>query len=123
LLTSLPRYLKHIIVVDDASPDETPNIVMEAAKKDQRIIRIRYEKNRGVGRAMVTGFQKALELNAQVVVKIDGDGQMDPGHLPNLPLPIIQERADYTKGNRFRDFQALQKMPVIRQIGNRALAF
>jgi len=123
LLASLPHYLKHIIVVDDASPDETSKIVTEAAKKDLRIILIRHQNNQGVGGAMLTGFQKALELNAQVVVKIDGDGQMDPVHLPNLLLPIIQGRADYTKGNRFRDFQALQKMPVIRRIGNMALGF
>jgi len=123
LLASLPRYLKHIIVVDDASPDETSKIVMEAAQRDLRIILIRHEKNQGVGGAMRTGFRKALELNAQVVVKIDGDGQMDPVHLPNLLLPIIQGRADYTKGNRFRDFQALQKMPIIRRVGNMALSF
>jgi glycosyltransferase involved in cell wall biosynthesis len=123
LLASLPRYLKHIIVVDDASPDDTSKIVMEAAQSDLRISLIRHEKNQGVGGAMRTGFRKALELNAQVVVKIDGDGQMDPAHLPNLLLPIIQGRADYTKGNRFRDFQALQKMPLIRRVGNMALSF
>ena len=123
LIASLPRYLKHIIVVDDASPDETPNIVMQAAKKDRRIILIRHNKNQGVGGAMLAGFRKALELNAQIVVKIDGDGQMDPIHLPNLLMPIIQGRADYTKGNRFRDFQALQRMPVIRRIGNMGLGF
>jgi len=123
LIASLPSFLKHIIVVDDASPDETSKIVMEAAQRDLRIILLRHEKNQGVGGAMRTGFQKALELNAQVVVKIDGDGQMDPVHLPNLLLPIIQGRADYTKGNRFRDFQALQKMPMIRRVGNMALSF
>jgi dolichol-phosphate mannosyltransferase len=123
LVASLPRYLKYIIVVDDASPDETSKIVMEAAQRDLRIILIRHEKNQGVGGAMRTGFRKALELNAQIVVKVDGDGQMDPAHLPNLLLPIIQGRADYTKGNRFRDFQALQKMPMIRRVGNMALSF
>ena len=66
LLASLPHYLKHIIVVDDASPDETSKIVTEAAKKDLRIILIRHQNNQGVGGAMLTGFQKALELNAQV---------------------------------------------------------
>jgi glycosyltransferase involved in cell wall biosynthesis len=123
LIVSLPRFLKYIIVVDDASPDETAGIVQEAAKKDRRVILIRHEKNEGVGGAMLTGFCKALELNAQIVVKIDGDGQMDPALLPNFLMPIIQERADYTKGNRFRDFQALQRMPAIRRIGNMALSF
>src|SRR6185436_6253269 len=71
----------------------------------------------------LTGFRKALELNADIVVKIDGDGQMDTTHLPNLLAPLIQGQADYTKGNRFRDFQALQKMPFIRRVGNMGLAF
>ena len=123
LISSLPGYLKYIIVVDDASPDETSKIVMQAAESDQRIVLIRHASNQGVGGAMLTGFQKALELNARIVVKIDGDGQMDPAQLPNLLSPIIQGRADYTKGNRFRDFQALQKMPVVRRVGNMALGF
>jgi len=123
LIVSLPDYLKYVIVVDDASPDGTAAIVTEAAKKDRRIILIRHASNQGVGGAMVTGFRKALELKAGIVVKIDGDGQMEPAQLPNLLYPIIQGRADYTKGNRFRDFQALQKMPAIRRVGNMALGF
>jgi len=123
LLAELPDYLKHIIIVDDMSPDGTAQIVAVAAQKDKRIILISHEKNQGVGGAMITGFRKALELGADVIVKIDGDGQMDPAYLPNLITPILQERADYTKGNRFRDFRALQQMPAIRRIGNMALGF
>lgn len=123
VIASLPRYIKHIIVVDDASPDATAELVMKSAKKDRRIILIRHERNQGVGGAMLTGFRKALELEAQVVVKIDGDGQMDPDDLPDLLNPLIHNEADYAKGNRFRDFQALQKMPLVRRIGNMALGF
>ena len=123
LIVNLPRFLKYIIIVDDASPDNTASIIIQAAKKDRRIILLKHKNNQGVGGAMLTGFRKALELEAGVVVKIDGDGQMDPAHLTNLLLPIIQGRADYTKGNRFRDFQALQKMPIIRRSGNMALGF
>jgi len=123
ILHDLPAYLKHIIVIDDASPDETARVVTQAAQNDSRIILIKHKKNKGVGGAMVTGFRKALELGCDMVVKMDGDGQMDIGHIPNLLAPLIQEQADYTKGNRFRDFQALQKMPVIRRIGNMGLAF
>ena len=123
VISSLPGYLKYIIFVDDASPDETAEIVERAAKKDRRILLIRHEKNLGVGGAMLSGFQKALELEADIVVKIDGDGQMDTNHIPNLLAPILYGQADYAKGNRFRDFQALQKMPVIRRIGNMALGF
>jgi hypothetical protein len=72
---------------------------------------------------MVTGFKKALELGAQVVVKVDGDGQMDPAYIPELLIPLLQGKADYTKGNRFRDFQSLRHMPLIRRIGNLGLSF
>lgn len=72
---------------------------------------------------MVTGYRKALELDAQIVIKIDGDGQMDMNHLPSLLKPLIDGGADYTKGNRFRDFKSLQKMPLIRRIGNMGLGF
>jgi len=123
VISSLPNYLKHIILVDDASPDNSHKIIQNIAEKDRRITLIRHTKNQGVGGAMVTGFKKALELNADVIVKIDGDGQMDIQLLPDLIIPIIHSQADYTKGNRFRDFQALQKMPIVRRIGNMTLGF
>ena len=123
VLHGLLKYIQHIIVVDDASPDSTSEIVAAVAKKDKRVTLIRHESNLGVGGAMVTGFRKALELGAQIVVKIDGDGQMDTTHLPELIAPLIQGQADYTKGNRFRDFQSLQQMPLIRRIGNMGLGF
>ncbi len=123
MLQGIPRYVKHVIVVDDASPDSSYAIVSAAAEKDNRIALIRHEINQGVGGAMATGFRKALELGAQIVVKIDGDGQMDATHLPELIAPLIRGQADYTKGNRFRDFRALQQMPLVRRIGNMGLGF
>lgn len=123
VLRGIPKYIKHIIVVDDASPDSTSDLVTASAKKDKRITLIRHPSNQGVGGAMVTGFRKALELGAQIVIKVDGDGQMDTSQLPALLTPLIQGQADYTKGNRFRDFVSLQQMPFIRRIGNMGLAF
>ncbi len=123
VLCGLPAYIRHAIVVDDASPDRTCELVTALARQDRRILLLRHEHNRGVGAAMITGFRKALELGAQVVVKIDGDGQMDLGRLPDLLTPLILGRADYAKGNRFRDFVALRKMPLIRRVGNMGLAF
>jgi len=123
VLRGMPKYIKHIIVVDDASPDSTADLVAASAKKDKRITLIRHPSNRGVGGATVTGFRKALELGAQIVVKVDGDGQMDTTHLPVLLTPLINGQADYTKGNRFRDFQSLQQMPLIRRVGNMGLGF
>jgi dolichol-phosphate mannosyltransferase len=123
VLQEVPSYIKHIVVVDDASPDSTRDLVTASAKIDARILLMRHPANLGVGGAMITGYKKALELGAQVVVKIDGDGQMDVDHLPVLLKPLIEGRADYTKGNRFRDFKSLQQMPFVRRVGNMGLAF
>ncbi len=123
VITSLPDFVRHIIVVEDASPDGTAEVVSHLAENDHRITLLRHPKNQGVGGAMRTGFLKAIELHADVVIKLDGDGQMDPVWIPALISPILNGQADYTKGNRFRDFQALQKMPLVRRIGNMALGF
>lgn len=123
VLRNLPDYIKHIIVVDDASPDSTADLVADLAQKDIRLTLIRHSQNQGVGGAMITGFRKALELGAQIVIKLDGDGQMDPAHIPALVTPLILGKADYAKGNRFRDFVSLRNMPFIRRVGNLGLSF
>jgi glycosyltransferase involved in cell wall biosynthesis len=123
VLSELPDYLRHIIVVDDGSPDDTSKLVEALAIKDKRILLLRHEQNQGIGGAMRTGFEKALELGAQVVVKIDGDGQMDPAYIPALVTPLLEGKADYVKGNRFRDFEALRHMPLVRRVGNLGLSF
>lgn len=122
-ISTLPEFIRHIIVINDCSPDQTKSIVERIAKKDSRIVLISHDTNQGVGGAMVSGFRKALELGAQVVIKLDGDGQMDPQYIPELVYPLINGKADYTKGNRFHDFHALAHMPFIRRIGNLGLSF
>lgn len=123
VLRSLPTWLRHIILVEDCGSDKTAEVVEQLANEDPRIILIRHERNQGVGGAMVTGFKKALELNAQIVVKLDGDGQMNPDHLSALLRPLFAGEADYAKGNRFHDFRALAQMPPLRRAGNMALSF
>lgn len=123
VLQGIPAFIRHIIVVDDASPDSSADLVTAAAKKNRRILLVRHAKNQGVGGAMVTGFKKALELGAEIVIKLDGDGQMDPQYIPALITPLITGEADYAKGNRFRDFDALRQMPIVRRIGNLGLSF
>ncbi|MBN8655427.1 MAG: glycosyltransferase family 2 protein [Anaerolineae bacterium] len=123
VLLGIPRFVRHIIVVDDASPDSCADLVSAAAKKDKRIILIRHAKNQGVGGAMVSGFKQALALGTEIVIKVDGDGQMDPHYIPALITPLITGEADYAKGNRFRDFDALRQMPIVRRIGNLGLSF
>lgn len=123
VITSVPKWVKNIIVVDDASPDQTGKIVKDLQSQDNRIIYIRHEKNQGVGGAMITGFKKALEINADIMVKVDGDDQMDLSFLPNLVCPLENGEADYAKGNRFIHYSSLRKMPLIRRLGNLVLSF
>lgn len=123
VISELPDYLSHIIVVDDASPDNISVLVKTLANDDSRIVLVRHEQNQGVGGAMLTGFKKALELGAQIVIKVDGDHQMDATFIPALITPLLEGKADYAKGNRFRDFESLRYMPLIRRIGNLGLSF
>ena len=123
VLGEIPMNVGRIIVVDDGSRDETSAIVEQCAQTDSRIVLIRHEQNRGVGGAMVTGYERALEIGASVVVKIDADGQMPLAMLPALIKPLISGEADYVKGNRFRDFQAIRRMPFVRRLGNVIISF
>lgn len=123
VLRQIPPIIRTVVIVDDASRDETAAIAEGYARLDPRIIVIHHETNRGVGGAMITGFQKTLELGADIVVKIDGDGQMPLWLVPQLLQPLVDGTADYTKGNRFRDFSAIRSMPPVRRIGNVVLSF
>ncbi len=123
VLASIPDYVKDVIVVDDASPDGTAQKVGQRMQVDSRVVLLRHEKNAGVGGAMVTGFKNALERGAEIIVKMDGDGQMSAEYLPYLLAPLARCEADYAKGNRFRDFRALQQMPWLRRAGNMGLSF
>jgi glycosyltransferase involved in cell wall biosynthesis len=123
VLRHMPALVKTIIVVDDASRDDTFEVAQRCAQADARIVVVRHEENRGVGGAMITGFVKALESGADVVVKIDGDGQMPLWLIGQLVKPLVDGVADYTKGNRFRNLSAVRSMPPVRRIGNVALSF
>ena len=111
-----------IYVVDDACPEGTGAWVTDQVR-DSRVRVLRHERNQGVGAATVTGYRAAWAEGAQIVVKLDGDGQMDPALIPRFLEPIIQGRADYAKGNRFFTLRSLNGMPRMRLLGNAALSF
>lgn len=111
----------HIIVIDDACPDATGDLV-ERECGDARVTVVRHDRNRGVGAATMTGYRTALADGADVVVKIDGDGQMDPAMIPIIAAPVLDGSADYAKGNRFRKLDHLGGMPMVRVLGNLALS-
>jgi len=123
VLRSLPALFTSIVVVNDGSTDDTGAVIDHYASLDPRIVVVHHERNGGVGAAMVSGFRKAIDGGADVLVKVDGDGQMPLWLVPQLVEPLVSGEADYTKGNRFRDFATLRQMPVIRRIGNVALSF
>jgi glycosyltransferase involved in cell wall biosynthesis len=111
-----------IYCVDDACPDASGDYIRQHCT-DPRVELLRHEHNRGVGGATKTGYARALADGATVVVKIDGDGQMDPDLIPRFVAPILAGRADYTKGNRFFRLESLRAMPASRKFGNAILSF
>ncbi len=121
VIERIPALVRHVIVVDDASPDDVGSSV--SAIGDPRVVIVTHETNRGVGGAMKTGFERALELGADIVVKIDSDGQMDPALIPTFLEPLLEDRADLAKGNRFADLAVINAMPPLRRLGNLALSF
>lgn len=121
VIRGIPESIRTIIVVDDKSPDDTARIVEELA--DARVTLVRHPENRGVGGAMASGFAEAIRQRLDVVVKMDGDDQMDPAHLPAILSPLLANEADLVKCNRYASLKSLQQMPVIRLIGNAGLTF
>jgi dolichol-phosphate mannosyltransferase len=113
---------ERIYVVDDGCPEGSGKHV-EAECRDRRVRVIYHEQNRGVGGATLTGYRAAIADGADVIVKLDGDGQMDPALIPRLVQPILSGEADYTKGNRFYDLEGLRAMPALRLFGNAGLSF
>ena len=111
-----------IFVIDDACPQKTGDAV-EAACTDVRVRVLRHAVNLGVGGAVITGYRAALGDAADIIVKIDGDGQMAPELLPAVVAPIVAGQADYTKGNRFYDIANVRSMPGVRIFGNAVLSF
>ena len=123
VIKKLPPEVNWIIAVNDQSKDETEKILARLQVENRKVVFINHEMNQGVGGAMITGFKRSIELNSDITIKIDGDDQMDTSYLPALIKPIVDNKADYTKGNRFRDFKALRQMPVLRRFGNLGLSF
>lgn len=123
VVSTIPDFVSLIVVVDDRSPDDTAAIVTALQRVDDRVVLHRHEHNQGVGGAVISGYRIARERGADVVVKMDGDGQMDPEQLGRLVDPILRGQADYTKGNRFLHARQLASMPRARRIGNLGLSF
>jgi glycosyltransferase involved in cell wall biosynthesis len=114
--------VEHIYVVDDCCPDHSGDLVEEKCR-DPRVRVLRNPRNLGVGGAVKTGYRQALLDGADVVVKVDGDGQMPPESIPAFLKPLRQGLADYAKGNRFYNMEDVHAMPGVRLFGNGVLSF
>ncbi len=121
VIAEIGKEVSQIFVVDDACPEGSGALV-SAKCSDKRVVVLNHSENQGVGGAVVTGYRAALDSGADIVVKVDGDGQMDPAMITDLVQPIVEGKADYTKGNRFDSLVGLREMPGIRVLGNGALS-
>lgn len=108
-------------MVDDCCPDGSGKLV-EGHCADPRVRVLFNEENLGVGGAVMAGYRAAIDDGAEVIVKVDGDGQMDPSLISCFIEPILAGEADYTKGNRFFDLEEIQAMPNVRMFGNAVLS-
>ncbi|MEN8134066.1 MAG: glycosyltransferase family 2 protein [Thermodesulfobacteriota bacterium] len=122
VIFKIPTMVWRIYVIDDACPDGSGKFV-ENNIDDDRVRVICHTQNQGVGGAVMSGYQAAITDGAGVIVKVDGDGQMDPSLIPYFVEPILAGEADYTKGNRFYDLEEIRAMPPMRLFGNAVLSF
>lgn len=121
VISSIGSEVWRIYVIDDKCPDGS-GIFVETQCKDQRVVILRHETNQGVGGAVMMGYRAAIADGADIIVKLDGDGQMDPELIPSFVAPILAGEADYTKGNRFFDLENISAMPPMRIFGNAVLS-
>jgi len=122
VLSSIGGEVDRVYVVDDCCPELTGQYVLDS-QSDPRVEVIFHKENRGVGGAVCTGYKRSLDDGIDIVVKLDGDGQMDPALIPKIIKPVVQGEADYAKGSRFFSLRSLQAMPTARKVGNSCLSF
>jgi glycosyltransferase involved in cell wall biosynthesis len=121
VIKTMPEFVDHMIVVDDASRDGTSEAALACG--DPRLIILKATQNQGVGGATLLGYRKAVEIGSDIIVKMDGDGQMLPEYLSSLLDGIVEQGYDYAKGNRFLASESLAFMPKHRLFGNVILTF
>ncbi|MBW1851555.1 MAG: glycosyltransferase [Deltaproteobacteria bacterium] len=122
VIESMPEFVDHIVIVDDASTDETAEIVERSRQKNHKVVLLRHKTNQGCGGSLATGYKWARDNNIDVAVRMDGDGQMPPENLKKILSPVVEGRADYSKGNRLFTGEAYKIIPKVRYFGNAFLS-
>jgi glycosyltransferase involved in cell wall biosynthesis len=122
VIEKTPAWVEGIVCVDDGCPEGSGNFI-QANNRDPRVVVVRLAENQGVGGATMAGYAEAARRGGKVLVKVDGDDQMDLTYAAQLVAPILMGDADYAKGNRFTSVSHLASMPSVRVLGNAALSF
>ena len=122
VISGIGQEVWRIYVVDDKCPENSGKFVLLNCL-DSRVVVVFHEMNKGVGGAVMTGYQHAIDDGADIIVKVDGDGQMDTSLITTFISPILKGHADYTKGNRFFNLEQIRSMPSMRLFGNTILSF
>lgn len=115
-------YAGTVYCVDDACPENSGHLVAASFSNEERVRVLFNPRNLGVGGAVKAGYQAALADGSEIVVKLDGDGQMDASRIPDLVYPVSEQLSDYCKGNRFYELEYLRGMPAMRLLGNALLS-
>ena len=123
VIETMPDFVDWMIVVNDNSSDETAEVV-EGYKEScrERLVLINLEHNLGVGGAICEGYKWAREHSIDLTAVMAGDAQMSPDDLPALLDPIVDDRCDYSKGNRLFSGEAWKMIPRVRYLGNSILS-
>jgi dolichol-phosphate mannosyltransferase len=110
VISAMPDEVWRIYVVDDCCPDGSGDHVRDHVA-DQRVRVLRNEVNLGVGGSVMTGYRLAITDGADVIVKVDGDGQMDPTLIERFVEPIVAGEANRTgmRAVRSADQQHIRK--------------
>ena len=123
VLHEIPSYIDRILVIDDKCPENSGKLVLDNVS-DPRVVVIFNNENLGVGGATKSGYLEILKTKeSAIVVKLDGDDQMNSDLISKMVEPLIKLKADYVKGNRFNNINSILTMPKLRIIGNLVLTF
>ncbi|RBW63004.1 glycosyltransferase family 2 protein [Tenacibaculum sp. E3R01] len=124
VVSKIPSFINLVIIVDDKSKESLPKKeILKSLKEQTNCVFLENKINLGVGGATKHGFNYAISNDIDIVIKVDADDQMDLSYIPELLSPIVTKEVSMTKGNRFKDFTALKKMPFLRKFGNLGLSF
>ncbi|MGD0821861.1 MAG: glycosyltransferase family 2 protein [Desulfomonilia bacterium] len=122
VIETMPSYVDKMVIIDDSSKDHTVEIIKGYKQNNSKLELIAHDKNQGVGGAIASGYKWARDNGYDAAAVMAGDGQMNPDDLPALLDPVVEDKADYSKGNRLFTGEAYKKIPRVRYYGNALLS-